>query len=101
MDCCVHKHLFNYIVEPVSDSFQSGLVADDSTTYQLAFENVHSTFIWNIGTLCWTIVRTITKGSWSPSIIKLLESCQVPKKTNSAALKKLLADLGWELLHDR
>ena len=45
MDCCVHKHLFNYIVEPVSDSFQSGLVADDSTTYQLAFENVHSTFI--------------------------------------------------------
>ena len=33
---CVHKHLYNYIVEhKLLTSFQSGFVAGDSTIYQL------------------------------------------------------------------
>ena len=44
MERCVHKHLYNYIVEyNLLTPFQSGFVAGDSTTYQLL--HTYHTFI--------------------------------------------------------
>ena len=36
MEQCVHKHMYNYVLEnPILTPFQSGFVPGDSTTYQL------------------------------------------------------------------